>query len=106
MAVSKWLRAAGLASHTKLGVSSVTAITHSGELNGKALAYRINAETLSKQYWLNLGLLGFLLISPRIATSRVKMPSYDEASAERAVMMTRIAPDYQRLYQSPPSRHL
>lgn len=36
---------------------------------GRGRPYRTRAEMLSKVYRLNLGLLGFLLISPRILTS-------------------------------------
>jgi hypothetical protein len=55
-------------------------------------SHRINAEMLSKQYWVNFGLLGFLLISPRILTSRLRTASCTGVRLCRAVMITRIAP--------------
>ena len=58
----------------------------------------MSAEALSKQYWLNFGLLGFLLISPRMLTSRERMVSYTGVRLCRAVMITRIAPDRQRRF--------
>lgn len=60
----------------------------------------INADTLSKQYWLNLGLLGFLLISPMMLTSRVRMPSCEGVREVRAVMITRMTPNNQSQTQA------
>lgn len=68
-AFSKLATAEGCASHTK----------------------RMSADTLSKQYWLKRGFEGFLLISPRMLTRRVRIASYEGTSSWRAVMMTRIA---------------
>ncbi len=72
-----------------------------------AMTYRINAETLSKQYWLNFGLLGFLLISPIMLTSRVRTASCIGVKLCRAVMMTRIAPckDQYRNHQHDEDSH-
>ena len=52
----------------------------------------MSAETLSKQYWLNLGLLGFLLIWPMMLTSRFKTDSCTGVRLCLAVMTTRITP--------------
>jgi hypothetical protein len=59
---------------------------------GLCFSYRINAEMLSKLYWLNFGLLGFLLVSAMMATSLCRIAWYDGTNACFAVMMTRMTP--------------
>jgi len=71
MACSKVGSAVGWPSHTNLECQ------RSKGQKQRFWAYRMSAETLSKQYWLNLGLLGFRLISPRILTRRFRIASWD-----------------------------
>lgn len=55
----------------------------------------MSAEILSKQYWLKFGLLGFPLITPRIATNLARIVTKFGVSVWRAVMITRITPKSQ-----------
>lgn len=54
--------------------------------------YLISAEILSNVNCVNCGLLGFLLITPRISTNRPSTAGYDAANVPFAVMITRITP--------------
>lgn len=76
------------------GVPSTTNLDHAQRIIHcivRCNKYLISPEMLSKIYWSNRGLLGFLEITPKIPTSRPRVCSWPGVSVCRAVRITRMA---------------
>jgi hypothetical protein len=67
IAVSNWV--------TEAGCAVVVNLQFGQHADGGVLlpAYLMSAERLSKQYWLNIGLLGFALMMPMMVTSELRI---------------------------------